>query len=98
MQYIIDGINDTNEKKNVLYGASTMREFKQKLNVYRVYKSQTQSNVSTPLNVPRPSAAQSFRRTSNNHHQSSSAQPTQQNVANSNATNTNRLTQVSCTY
>lgn len=49
MQYIIDGINDTNTNKILLYGATTMQEFKRKLNVYRVFKTQA---ATTSSNTP----------------------------------------------
>lgn len=35
IQFIIDGIDDRPQNKQLLYDATTMREFKEKLNVYR---------------------------------------------------------------
>lgn len=46
VQYIIDGISDTNTNKILLYGASNMQEFKRKLNVYKAFK--TQAIAATP--------------------------------------------------
>lgn len=66
IQYIIDGINDSNTNKILLYGASNMQEFKRKLNVYRVYKTQAspsldQFSVPTPAtNTPIQSRSQSI--------------------------------------
>lgn len=47
MQYVIDGIDDRHENKILLYGANTMREFKNKLNVYRTFKLQTPTQEQT---------------------------------------------------
>lgn len=47
MQYVIDGIDDRHENKVLLYGANTMREFKNKLNVYRTFKLQTPTQEQT---------------------------------------------------
>ena len=41
IQYIIDGINDSLTNKVVLYGASTLHEFKKKLEIYETIRTKT---------------------------------------------------------
>lgn len=45
-QYVIDGINDIEANKSVLYGVTTLREFKKRLDAYELMKSKSTSNSS----------------------------------------------------
>lgn len=47
MQYVIDGITDDVRNKVVLFGATTMTEFKQKLKIYNEIKSKVESRSQT---------------------------------------------------
>uniref|UniRef100_A0A0A1WYW1 Gag-Pol polyprotein n=1 Tax=Zeugodacus cucurbitae TaxID=28588 RepID=A0A0A1WYW1_ZEUCU len=44
IQYVIDGITDLNINKTVLYGASDLRQFKEKLKVYETIRENSKPN------------------------------------------------------
>ncbi|CAK1603490.1 unnamed protein product [Parnassius mnemosyne] len=51
MEYVIDGIQDSESNKSILYGASNLKEFRKKLDIYKSIKEKTQTrpSVSTPF-------------------------------------------------
>ncbi|CAK1582740.1 unnamed protein product [Parnassius mnemosyne] len=50
MKYVIDGIQDSESNKSILYRASNLKEFRKKLDIYKSFKEKTQTrlSVSTP--------------------------------------------------
>ncbi|XP_060804305.1 uncharacterized protein LOC132902567 [Amyelois transitella] len=50
MEYVIDGIEDTETNKAILYGASNLKEFRKKLDIYKTMKEKCQ-NQSSPLST-----------------------------------------------
>lgn len=55
MQYVIDGINDSDTNKIILYGANNTKEYKDKLRIYEIMNKTTikRSNNSKKSNVTR---------------------------------------------